>query len=107
MCGPRIAAECSYWSLVDGQGRQGRPPLAQLTGAIATSQALAEDVRKDVLDGIQVLLEQAKAPPAERKRIVFKPIIDTIANICGGAGGLFTVWQVAGPAIGAFFGIPV
>jgi hypothetical protein len=89
----------------DQDAKQLTDALAQLTEAIAKSQQLAEKDREVALGGIQALLQQTKAPPAERNIGLFKPIIDSIAGICGGAGGLITVWQAVGPAIVAFFGV--
>jgi len=80
--------------------------FAALTEAVTASPDLASPAdRQDLLDGIEALVEHAGQPAAARKRGRVKPIIDSIANLCSGAGGLAAVWQACGPAITGFFGL--
>jgi hypothetical protein len=76
----------------------------QLSDAIQASPEIpSERERKRHLEDIEELTAQAAKPKAEREKGVFGPIIERFATLCGGAGGLATVWQVAGPTIMAFF----
>jgi len=78
--------------------------LKQLADAIAASAEIpSERERKRHLEDIDELTAQAARPKAEREKGVFGPILDRLAGLCSGAGGLAAIWSVAGPTITAFF----
>jgi hypothetical protein len=79
--------------------------LKELTQAIGAEAALADEQRRELLEQLELLGEQARAPAEQRKRGIIKPVIDTLAGVCTGAGGLVAVWTTWGPAIKLFFGI--
>lgn len=80
--------------------------LRELTVAVAAETVpLSEDQRNELLEQIEMLGEQAAMPMEKRKKGLIKPIVEALASVCTGAGGLAVVWQTWGPAIMRFFGI--
>ena len=66
---------------------------------------VVEVQRNDLLEQVELLGDQAAMAKEQRKKGQIKPIIDSLANVCAGAGGLAVVWQTWGPVIIKFFGM--
>lgn len=84
--------------------RQAAEGFKQLSEAIQKSDGIpSERERRRYLEDIEELTAQAAKPKPQREKGITGPIIDRLAALCGAAGGLATVWQVAGPSILALF----
>ena len=80
--------------------------LKALTQAISSTHDISSDQKRgELLEQIEVLGQQAVLPKEQHKRGVIKAVVDSLAGVCSGAGGLAAVWQTWGPAITRFFSI--
>lgn len=78
--------------------------LKSLTEAISSSTELQENDKKQYLEQITTLSEEALKPPNERlPKSVLQPIIKFGLGALGAAGSLAEVWGTWGPVISAFF----
>ena len=86
------------------------------SAAMITISGFNENDGKNVLSRGRVSIQTSKDPvgapifyrdvplmPSETEKGIIKPLIDSLAGVCSGAGGLATVWQTWGPAIVRFF----
>jgi SAM-dependent methyltransferase len=71
------------------------------------SSSFAEQQCSELLEQVEALGQQATLPAEQRKKGIIKPLVDSLAGVCSGAGGLAVVWQTWGPAIGKFFGLTI
>lgn len=78
--------------------------LKQITSAVANAP-LDEGARKDLLDQISVLAEQAAAEPAKRKTAVVAPVLAAIAQGAGAAKAVADAWTTVAPILKAHFGL--
>ena len=76
--------------------------LRELTKAIAAEASLSHTNREELLQKVDFLGSQAAAPVAQRKKGLIKPIIDSVAGVCAGIGGLAPAWATWGPVLSNF-----
>jgi hypothetical protein len=80
--------------------------LKSLTEAISSNtERLNETQRNDALGQLELLGQQASLPADKRSRPMLSALVNTLANVCAGAGGLAAAWTTWGPPITAFFGV--
>jgi hypothetical protein len=80
--------------------------LKELTEAIASkANPLTESQRQMALEQLDVLGQQASSPADKRSKPVLNALVNTLANVCAGAGGLAAAWQLWGPVVTKFFGV--
>jgi hypothetical protein len=92
--------------LKDSNSQDFATALKGLTEAISSSQEhLTETQRNDALGQLELLGQQASLPSDKRSRPMLSALVNTLANVCAGAGGLAAAWTLWGPAITSFFGM--
>jgi hypothetical protein len=92
--------------LKDSNSQDFANALKALTEAISSStERLTETQRNDALGQLELLGQQASLPADKRSRPMLSALVNTLANVCAGAGGLAAAWTTWGPAITAFFGV--
>jgi hypothetical protein len=74
------------------------------TKTVGYTPQLSDNDRKELLEKIELLGSQATIPPEQRKSGLIKPVIDSIAGVCAGIGGLAAAWATWGLVISKFFG---
>ena len=79
--------------------------LKEMTEAMLKASALTESQREMALGQLEVLGQQASAPADKRNKPTLNALVNTLANVCAGAGGLAAAWQMWGPVINKFFGV--
>jgi len=79
--------------------------LAALTKAIQSDNSIDKENKQILLEQLEEITQKASGPPEKRKKGAIKPLIDSFAGLCAGAGGLAAVWQTWSPAIIGFFGL--
>jgi hypothetical protein len=80
--------------------------LRALTEAIASNtDALTEDQRNMALGQVELLGQQASLPAEQRSKPMVGALVNTLANVCAGAGGLAAAWTTWEPALRAFLGV--
>lgn len=78
--------------------------LTQLTEQIVASK-LSDHVKKEALEQVELIGEQAEKEPKDRKPSIVKGSLAFLDKAINAAAGLATIWTVCGPAIRKFFGI--
>jgi hypothetical protein len=92
--------------LKDSSSQDFANALTALTEAIGSSTStLTEQQRVMALQQLEALGQQATTPSSQRNAGIVSALVNTLANVCAGAGGLAAAWQMWGPAIGKFFGL--
>lgn len=79
--------------------------MARLTEAIATSPAGSDEHRAELLEAVDFVLDEGKKEPGARKRVSLGRFVKILAEGCGAAGGLASVWAVAEPTVRAYLGL--
>jgi len=79
--------------------------LQQLVQAVVATDALPEDRKKEVLQQVAILGEQAAAGTEERKIGAVKAIVSALRESLAVSGSLASLWSVLGPKLIAFFGL--
>lgn len=81
--------------------------LQSLAKSIADAQEIAEEEKKDYLEQIKTLSEQALLPQDQRlPKSILKPMINLSLGALNAVASVAQVWSVWGPTIKAFFQIP-
>jgi hypothetical protein len=79
--------------------------LAKITSAVANAR-LDEADRKNLLDQIAVIAEQASAEPQKRKPAIIGPILGAITQAAGATTAIAEAWKAVEPILKAHFGLP-
>lgn len=77
--------------------------LSQLTEQIMSSE-LSEHAKKEVLEQVELIGEEALKEPNHRKPSIVKGSLAFLEKALNAAAGLASIWAVCGPAIRKFFG---
>jgi hypothetical protein len=88
----------------DPDAEEARDALQRLTQAIVDADGLPDDRRRELLEQIDLLAEEASRPPERRRPAVVRPVLTGIAASLSAAGGLAEVWDAVGPTLLQFFG---
>jgi hypothetical protein len=79
--------------------------IRELTKAITLEPSLNDETRTELLEQVLLLGSQAATPAEQRKLRIIRPIIDAIAGVSAGVGGLAAAWGTWGAVITKFFGL--
>lgn len=95
---------------VQALAASGQPDLAQalkeLTEAFTESKEIGEDQRKEALELLEDVSDQAAQPPEKRSRSgVIKAVLDSLSNLAGTATSLEKAWAAWEPHLRQFFGL--
>ena len=82
-----------------------RDGLQELAQAATETPELADEQRRELLQGIDLLAEEAAKQPETRRAGVIRPVIDSLNALVATAAGLATVWSTVGPDLLHFFGL--
>ncbi len=90
---------------VDPNQHQIAEALTSLTEAVKASQNISSQQQTEIIEQLELLNEQAKLAPSERKVGLIKPILSTLSTALSAGGGAAEIWSQCGDAIKIFFGI--
>jgi hypothetical protein len=79
--------------------------LVQITSTVADAP-MDDAKRKNLLDQIAVVAEQAAAEPQKRQPAVIGPILAAITEAAGTTKAVAEAWKVVQPIMKAYFGLP-
>jgi hypothetical protein len=79
--------------------------LEQLTNAVISESVLKEDERREVVDAIAAITEEAAKNPEARSKITLKALVTWLPTAISSANGLLTLWDKVGPVIRGYLGI--
>ncbi len=95
----------AHLAAVEGPGADNvREALRSLAQAVVDDESLSGDERKDLLESLDVLAEEAGKEPERRRSAVVRSVLLSLAASLGAAGGLAEVWSTFGPTLVDFFG---
>ena len=95
----------THLSAVSGPGaEEARDALKQLAEAVVGNEQMTDESRRDLLEQIDLLAEEASRPPDKRRGAVVRSVLSGLAAAASGAGGLAEVWGAVGPVLLQFFG---
>jgi hypothetical protein len=80
-----------------------RQGLAELTQAALDDEDLTEAARRELIESISILSEEAGKEPEERRATVVTSVIKAVAAVTSTAAGVATVWTTVEPVLAAFF----
>jgi hypothetical protein len=92
-------------SITAEEGAPLREGLQQLAQAAADAEELRDDQRRELLQSVDLLAEEAGKEPEARRAGIIRPVLDSMNALAGTAAGLATVWSTVGPQILHFFGV--
>lgn len=89
--------------------QSGHPDIAdalkRLAEAVASSPSVTQEIRSQVLEGLDELGSQASRPVEQRsKPFALRAVFSQIGEALQAAGGLAEIWSTWGPVIKGFFG---
>ena len=79
--------------------------LTSLTVAVKASQNISSQRQTEIKEQLELLNEQVKLAPSERKVGLIKPILSALATALSAGGGAAEIWSQWGDTIKNFFGI--
>lgn len=95
----------NHLSAIGGpEAEEGREALHRLAQAVIDQENLTDGSRRELLEQIDLLAEEAARPPERRRSAVARSILAGLAASLSAAGGLAEVWAAAGPTLVHFFG---
>jgi hypothetical protein len=81
-----------------------RAALQQLAQGVLEERGLDEHTRRELLESVDALAEEAAKSPEKRRRGIIRPVLTGLTTSLPAAGGLATVWATVGPVLIHFFG---
>lgn len=90
-------------ALDDPAAAEVRDGMAILTQAVIDVDGLEDDRRQELLEAIDVLAEEAKRSPNQRRASVVRSVLRTLTTAVSAVAALNEVWAEVGPAITGFF----
>jgi hypothetical protein len=77
--------------------------LTELTQAAIDDEDLIEDARRELIESISILSEEAAKEPEERRATIVTSVMNSLALMTSTAAGLATIWTTVEPVLAAFF----
>jgi hypothetical protein len=78
--------------------------LRAIAEGVLKTEALSAETKNEAVEQITYLVEQATAPPAERKTALVRAVMVALMKTLSVTADLVAVWNQWGPAVFAFFG---
>lgn len=78
--------------------------ISRLTEEVAQSD-LTEAEKRDILEQVEILTDEAKKDAANRKPAIVKAVVSFLDKALSSADKLINVWKTCAPVITSFFGI--
>jgi hypothetical protein len=89
----------------DAQNREFAQALEQLTRAVLSEAMLRDAEKKEVVEVLSTIAEQAEKKPEERSKGVLRAAVAWLPTAISAATNLTTLWNTFGPIIKAYLGI--
>jgi hypothetical protein len=75
-----------------------------LAQAAVDAEGLDDAQRRELLQSIDLVAEEAAKDPHDRRNAAVRPVLTALAAVIGTVADLASVWATAGPVIVGFFG---
>ena len=82
-----------------------REAIEELAKLIAQDKALSDESRKEVLEGIDLVAEEASRAPEKRRLGAVRAVFTALPGAIAISGGAIEAWDRYGPAIRAYLGL--
>jgi len=83
-----------------------REAIEELARLIAHDEALSDESRKEALEGIDLVAEEASRPPDKRRLGAVRAVLSALPGAIAISGGAIEAWDRYGPAIRTYLGLP-
>jgi len=80
-----------------------RAGLARLTAAALDDEGLGEDAKRDLIESISVLAEEANRQPDQRRKAIVRSVMQTTSAVASTATGISVIWSEIEPLLHTFF----
>jgi hypothetical protein len=80
-----------------------RSGLTRLTEAVLEDEALQEDAKRELMESISVLAEEANRQPDQRRGAIVRTLMQAIAAVASTASGVSVIWAEIEPLLNSFF----
>jgi hypothetical protein len=77
--------------------------ISKLTQSVIDSAHADNESKRQIVDLLSVIADEARKPQQERRRAVIPPLLTELATAFSGLAGLSHLWQQYAPMIQAFF----
>jgi len=77
--------------------------ISKLTQSVIDSADADNESKREIVDLLSVIADEARKPQQERRPAVIRPLLTELATAFSGLAGLSHLWQQYGPMIQAFF----
>ena len=104
--GSQIGTITASLSAVASRGKEGQEfatALKTITEGVVNSDELDEQQKKNILQALELVGQEAAAPPEKRKRGVLEPVLESLPKLLSSASALVNLWHTFGPHITGFF----
>jgi hypothetical protein len=98
------SVEAHLAAVADPDAEEARQALETLAQAVLDEEALPDEERQQLLESVDLLAQEAGAPPARRRGSVIRTVLSSLAASLAAAGSLTEVWSAVGPSLLHFFG---
>lgn len=89
--------------LADADATELRAGLARFTEAVLNDEELGEDAKRELIESISVLAEEANREPGQRRGAIVRSVMQTVAAVASTASGISVIWSEIEPLVHAFF----
>jgi hypothetical protein len=104
--GSQIGTITASLSAVAPRGKAGQEfatALKTITEGVVNSDELDEQQKKSILEALELVGQEAEAPPDKRRRCVFEPVLESLPKLLSSASALVNLWHAFVPHIIGFF----
>lgn len=77
--------------------------LKQLTEAVTGNTEISAEKKKEILELVDTIGQQAQEPPEKRKKTILQYVLDGLPKALGAASSLASLWHSIGPTIAGYF----
>ncbi len=94
----------SNLTILGDEAQEIRTGLTRLTEAVLNDEQLQEEAKRELIESISVLAEEANKQSDQRRRVVVQTLMQTIAAVASTASGVSVIWSEIEPLLRSFFG---
>jgi hypothetical protein len=93
----------SRLTILSGEAQEVRTGLTRLAEAVLADEQLQEDAKRDLMESISALAEEANRQPDQRRAVIVRTLMQAIATVASTASGVSVIWSEIEPLLHSFF----
>ena len=91
-------------AVVDPDAGEVVEALREFAEIVANETSLGDEDRREMLEGIDLLAQEAATSPAHRRSALARSVLTGMGATAAAGGSLATIWSTVGPTVLHFFG---